>query len=76
MGRTSLVCLLLLMPLAGGCARSVRPAYPQDLAPGTATPPTGKCCRLGDLESHNLLLISSSSIQKTNPRTTLGVQSC
>lgn len=49
----TLVCLLLLMLLAVGCARSVRPAYPQDLAPGTTTPPTGKCCRLGDLDSHN-----------------------
>jgi len=53
MKRTKLVCLLLSMLLAVGCARSVRPAYPQDLAPGTATPPTGRCCRLGDLDSHN-----------------------
>ena len=30
---TKLVGLLLLMPLAVGCARSVRPAYPEDLAP-------------------------------------------
>jgi hypothetical protein len=52
MKRTKLVCLLLSTLLAVGCARSVRPAYPQDLAPGTATPPTGKCCRLGDLDSH------------------------
>jgi hypothetical protein len=49
---TKLVCPLLSMLLAVSCARSVRPAYPQDLAPGPATPSTGKCCRLGDLETH------------------------